>query len=90
MRAYINVVWDILNMLPEYTLSVVPRSQNLMADSLAKTTSNFKIPIFSNIKFEIHVKHRLQFLINCNIGKYFGMINKLIIFYKVKVSSRIV
>ena len=29
-----------------------------MVDSLATTASNFKIPIFSNKKFEIHVKHR--------------------------------
>ena len=29
-----------------------------MADSLATAASNFKIPIFSNKKFEIHVKHR--------------------------------
>ena len=29
-----------------------------MADSLDIVASNFKIPIFSNKKFEIHVKHR--------------------------------
>lgn len=58
MKQYSNVVLDILRIFPEYTLSVVPRTQNLMADSLATTASNFKIPIFSNKKFEIHVKHR--------------------------------
>jgi len=58
MRQYRNVVLDILRMFLEYTLSVVPRSQNLMVDSLATTASNFKIPIFSNRKFEIHVTHR--------------------------------
>ena len=57
MRAYRNVVLDILKMFPEYTLLVVPRSQNLMADSLAIAASNFKIPIYSNKKFEINVKH---------------------------------
>jgi len=57
MKQYRNFVLDILRMFPEYTLSVVPRSQNLMADSLATVASNFKIPIFSNKKFEIHVKH---------------------------------
>lgn len=57
MKQYRNVVLDILGMFLEYTLSVIPRSQNLMAGSLATTASNFKIPIFSNKKFEIHVKH---------------------------------
>lgn len=46
MKQYRNVVLDILRMFPKYTLLVVPRTQNLMADSLAIATSNFKIPIF--------------------------------------------
>ena len=58
MRQYRNVVLDILKMFQEGILTVVPRNQNLMADSLAKAARNFKIPIFSNKKFEIHVKHR--------------------------------
>lgn len=58
IQQYRNVVLDILTMFLEYTLSVVPRTQNFMADSLATTVRNFKIPIFSNTKFEIHVKHQ--------------------------------
>ena len=58
MRQYRNDVLDILRMFLEYTLSVVPRSQNLIVDSLAIVARNFKIPIFSNKKFEIHVKHQ--------------------------------
>lgn len=58
MKQYRNVVLDILRMFPEYTLLVVPRNQNLMADSIATAAGNFKIPIFSNKKFEIHVKHQ--------------------------------
>jgi len=46
MKQYINVVLDILGMFPEYTLSVVRRSQNLMVDSLATAASNFKNPHF--------------------------------------------
>eukprot|EP00253_Pinus_taeda_P036212 PITA_36212 len=59
MRAYRNVVLDILRMFPEYTLTTIPRTQNIIADSLATTANNLKIPMNSNNKFEIHVKHRL-------------------------------
>lgn len=58
MEQYRNAVLDILKMFPEYTLSIVPRSQNHMVDSLATAASNFKIPIFSNKNFEIHLKHQ--------------------------------
>ena len=58
MRAYRNSVLDILKMFPNYTLTSVPRTQNIIADSLAKVASNLKIPMKSSNKFEIHVKHR--------------------------------
>ena len=58
MRAYRNAVLDILKMFPKYTLIAVSRSQNIIADSLATTTSNLKIPMNYINKFEIHVKHR--------------------------------
>lgn len=45
-------------MFPDFTLTCVPRAQNVIADSLATTASNLKIPMNSNNKFEIHVKHR--------------------------------
>ena len=57
MRAYRNVVLDILRMFPYYTLTCVPRVQNVIADSLATTTSHLKILMNSNNKFQIHVKH---------------------------------
>lgn len=57
MRAYRNAVLDILRMFPDYTLTVVPHTQNVIADSLATAASNLKIPMNSNNKFEIHVKH---------------------------------
>lgn len=58
MRQYRNATLDILRMFLEYTLKVVPRIQNLMVDSLATAVSNFRFTMFSNKKFEIHVKHR--------------------------------
>ena len=58
LRAYRNAVLDILKTFPEYTLTAVPRMQNLIANSLATTTSNLKILMNSSNKFEIYVKHR--------------------------------
>lgn len=57
LRAYRNAVLSILRMFSEYTLTAVPRMQNLIANSLATTTSNLKIPMNSNNKIEISVKH---------------------------------
>jgi len=59
MRAYRNAVQDILRMFSDYTLIAVPRTQNIIADSIAIATRNLKIPMNSNNKFEIHVKHWL-------------------------------
>ena len=57
MWAYHNVVLDILKVFSYYTLTCVPRVQNVIADSLATAASNLKILMNSNNNFEIHVKH---------------------------------
>jgi ribonuclease HI len=58
LRAYRNIVLDLLENFTEYNLSVIPRGQNLIVDALATSASVFKIPIFPNRKYEIEVKHR--------------------------------
>lgn len=58
MRAYKNVVLVVLKMFHEYTLTLVPRAQNIITYSLATIASNLKIMMNSNNKFEIHIKHR--------------------------------
>lgn len=89
MRAYRNAVLDILIMFPEYTLTAVPRTQNIIVDSLATAASNLKILMNSSNKFEIHVKHRPAIPIIKGIGKCFGMIMKSIPFCRMKKNSRI-
>ena len=64
MRAYWNVVLDILKLFSDYTLTCVPRIQNSIANALAKAMSNLKIPVNSSNIFEIHVKHRPTILDN--------------------------
>jgi ribonuclease HI len=58
MRAYRNVVLDLLQDILEYQFVVVPREQNAIADALAVSTSLLKFPIYPNKKYEIEVKHR--------------------------------
>lgn len=45
IRAYCNTVLDILRVFSYYTLTCVPRVQNVIAYSLATEASNLKIPM---------------------------------------------
>ena len=58
MRAYRNLVLDLLESFKEYQLSVIRRSQNHIVDALAVVASVFKIPIYTNRRHQIEVKHR--------------------------------
>ena len=58
LRAYRNIVIDLLEEFSEYNLSKIPRGQNLIVDALATSAFVFKIPIFPNKKYDIEVKHR--------------------------------
>ena len=71
MRAYRNVVLDVLKMFLEYTLTAVPRTQNIIADYLATISSNIKIPMNSSNKFEIHIKHRPSVPDNLRYWQFF-------------------
>ena len=58
LRAYRNLVLDILEEFSKYNFSMIPRGKNQIADALATSALVFKIPIFPNQKYEIEVKHR--------------------------------
>jgi ribonuclease HI len=88
MRAYRNLVLDLLEKISEYNISVVPREQNPIADALATSASVFKIPIYPNKKYEIEVKHRPTILIMSNTGKYLKMTSKLSDFCRWKKSMK--
>ena len=57
MRSYRNAVLGILETFIEYTLSLIPRDNNVIVDSLATSTNMFKVPMYPNKKYEINVKH---------------------------------
>lgn len=58
MRAYRNLVLDMLENFQAYSFIVKTRDQNSIADSLAVSASLFIIPIHSTEKYEIEVRHR--------------------------------
>ena len=46
MRDYRNEVWDMFgNFFTEHTVQVVPRLENLVADSLAVAAGKFETPV---------------------------------------------
>lgn len=58
MRAYKNLVLDMLETLQAYSFTIKTRDQNCIADSLAVSTNLFVIPIHSSKKYEVEVRHR--------------------------------
>ena len=59
MMAYINEVWDIFgNYFTEHKFKVIPRRENGVVDSLAKTTSKFKTLLYSRKKYKVEVVNR--------------------------------
>ena len=49
---------ELLEEFDEYTISLIPREQNSIVDSLASSACLFKIPIYPNKEYQIQVKHR--------------------------------
>ena len=58
MRAYKNLVLDMLENFQAYSFIVKTRDQNSIVDSLVVSASLFIIPIHSTEKYEIEVRHR--------------------------------
>jgi hypothetical protein len=59
LRTYINEVWDIVySFFLDFNISFVPREEKTMTDSLAISTSNFRIPLPPKLKYDVEVKYR--------------------------------
>jgi hypothetical protein len=59
LKQYRNEVWDYVdNLFLAFNITFVHINLNQQADSLALATSNFKTPMFPNLKFEVEVRHR--------------------------------
>ena len=64
--------------------------QNLIADSLATTTRNLKIPMNASNKFEIYVKHQPIVPDNLSYWQVFWDDNEINDFFRLKENSRII
>jgi ribonuclease HI len=58
LRAYKNMALDLLEGFSKYDMTVVPREQNHITDTLVASASVFKIPTLPDKIYEIEVKHR--------------------------------
>ena len=57
MRDYKNLALDILECFDEYQIFIIPRSENVIANTFVVATNTFRIPIHPNTKYTIEVKH---------------------------------
>jgi hypothetical protein len=59
LRSYRNEVWDLIDtFFPAFNISFIPREENGMADSLAVSTSNFRVPLPPKLRYDVEVKYR--------------------------------
>ena len=59
MRDYQNEVWDMFkNYFTEHRVQVIPRYENIVADSLAITARKFETPTVGNRKYKVDIVNR--------------------------------
>ena len=72
MRAYRNEVWDMLgNFFTEHTVQLVPRLDNLVADSLAVAAGKFDTPMAGQKEYQIEMVNRPSIPDNSKYWKVF-------------------
>jgi hypothetical protein len=59
LRSYRNEVRDLVdNFFSDFNISFIPREENALADSLAISTSNFRVPLPPKLMYDVEVKYR--------------------------------
>jgi ribonuclease HI len=59
LRSYRNEVWDLVDsFFSAFNISFIPREENTVADSLAASASNFKVPLPPKFRYDVEVKYR--------------------------------
>jgi hypothetical protein len=72
LRSYRNEVWDLIdNFFSAFNVSFIPREENTLADSLAVSTSLFRIPLLPKVKYEVEIRYRPSVLDNIKHWKVF-------------------
>ena len=71
LRDYRNLVLNILECFEEYQIFVIPRSQNVVADTFAVATSTFKVSLHPHDQYTVKMKHRPTIPDNIKYWKVF-------------------
>jgi ribonuclease HI len=72
LKSYRNEVWDLIdNFFSAFNISFIPREDNVVADSLAVSASQFKVPQPSMAKYDVEIKYRPSVLDNVKHWKVF-------------------
>jgi hypothetical protein len=59
LRSYRNEVWDLIDtFFLAFSISFVPREENVMADSLSISVSNFRILLPPKLRYDVEMKYR--------------------------------
>jgi ribonuclease HI len=59
LRSYRNELWDLVDsFFSTFNISFIPREENTLADSLAASASNFKVPLPPKFRYDVEVKYR--------------------------------
>jgi ribonuclease HI len=59
LRSYRNEIWDLVDIFfLAFNLSFVPREENSMAYSLAISTSNFRVPLPPELRYDVELEYR--------------------------------
>jgi ribonuclease HI len=59
LRTYRNEVWDLIDSsFLAFNISFIPREENTLADSLAVSASNFRVPLPPKLRYDVEVKYR--------------------------------
>jgi ribonuclease HI len=75
LKNYRNEVWDLIdNFFLAFNISFIPREENTMADFLAISASNFRIPLSPKIRYDVEVRYRPSIPDNIKHWKVLRMI----------------
>jgi ribonuclease HI len=72
LKSYINEAWDLIDsFFSAFNISFIPREENSMADSLAVSARNFRIPQPHKLRYDVEVKYRPSIPDNVKHWKFF-------------------
>jgi hypothetical protein len=65
-------VWDLVDIFfSAFNISFIPREENVMADSLAISVRNFRVPLPPKLGYDIEVRYRPSIPNNIKYWKVF-------------------